>query len=179
MNFLRKYIAKDKSTAINLGWIINPFDFSILRRYTPYIQSYSAGNPIPLMKNRQEILQRVPSEALIFKQKARTRNLGNLNVITFSNSENHPKLPSDEDFKKAETMIRELLKPSSTDLPHTVEMVGQLKCRSTKEAFFLRPQQNLFPLPQRTLPILLEPNLLLQTRSKIAPNGCLLRNKGN
>ena len=30
MNFLQKYIAKDKSTAINLGQIINPFGFSIL-----------------------------------------------------------------------------------------------------------------------------------------------------
>ena len=95
---------------------------------------YNTGNPIPLTKNSQEILQRVPSEALIFNQKARPRKLGNPNAIVFFDLENHPKLPSDEDFKKAETMIGESLKPSPTDLPHMVEMVGQIKCKSTKEA---------------------------------------------
>ena len=72
-------------------------------------------------------------EALIFKQKARARNLGNPNVIAFSDSENHLELPSYEDFKKVETMIGELLKPSSANLPHTVEMDGQLRCKLTKE----------------------------------------------
>ena len=109
MNFLQKYIAKDKSAAINLGRIINPFSFSILRRCTPHLQSYNTGNPIPLMKNSEEILQRVPSETLIFKHKARPRNLGNPNAIAFSDTENHPEVPLDEDFKKAETMIGELL----------------------------------------------------------------------
>ena len=85
------------------------------------------------MKNSQEILQRVPSEALIFKQKSRPRNLGSPNAIAFFDGENHPELPSDEDFKKAKNMIRELLKPSSANLPHTVEMVGQLRCRMAKD----------------------------------------------
>ena len=108
MKFLRKYIAKDKSTALNLGRIINPFGFSILRRCTPYLQSYSARNPIPLMKNSQEILHRVPSEVLIFKQKARPRNMGNPDTIAFSSTKNHLELPSNEDFKKAENMVREV-----------------------------------------------------------------------
>ena len=60
--------------------------------------------------------------------------MGNLNAIAFSDAENHLELPSDKDFKKVETMIRELLKPSSTDLPHIVEMAGQLSCRPTKDA---------------------------------------------
>ena len=87
-----------------------------------------------MINNNLEFIQRVPSKALIFKHKAQPRNLGNPNAIAFSDSENHLELPSDEDFKKVETVIWELLKPSSADFPHTVEMAGQLKCRSTKEA---------------------------------------------
>ena len=123
-SYLRRIITKDKSTAIHLGRVINPFGFSILRRCTPYLQSYSASNPIPMMKHCQEIMQRVPSESLIFTQKPRPGNLGNPKAMAFSNVANRPELPSDEDFKKAETMIGEFLKPSSAELPHTVEMAG-------------------------------------------------------
>ena len=70
-NYLQKFIAKDKSTAIHIGRVINPFGFSILRRCTLYLQAYSAGNLIHMMKNSQEILQMVHSETLIFKQKPR------------------------------------------------------------------------------------------------------------
>ena len=133
MNYLRRIIAKDKSIAIHLGRVINPFGFSILGKCAPYLQSYSAGNPISLMKNCQEILQRVPSEILIFEQKPRPRNLGNPKAIAFSNAENRPDLPSDEEFKKADTMIGEFLKPSSSELPHAVEMAGQLLVKSSKE----------------------------------------------
>ena len=85
------------------------------------------------MKNCQEILQRVPSEILIFEQKPRPRNLGNPKAIAFSNAENRPDLPSDEEFKKADTMIGEFLNPSSSELPHAVEMAGQLLVKSSKE----------------------------------------------
>ena len=131
--YLRRIITKDKSTAIHLGRVINPFGFSILRKCAPYLQSYSVGNPIPLMKNCQEILQRVPSEVLIFEQKPRPRNLGNPKAIAFASAENRPDLPSDEEFKKADTMIGEFLKPSSSELPHAVEMAGQLLVKSSKE----------------------------------------------
>ena len=60
VDYRQRLIAKDKSTAIHIGQIINPFGLSILRRYTLYLQAYSAGNPIPLMNYSQEILQRVP-----------------------------------------------------------------------------------------------------------------------
>ena len=66
MSYLRKIIAEDKGTAIHLGQVINPFGFFILRRCAPYLQSYSAGNLIPLMRNCQEIMQWVPSKSLIF-----------------------------------------------------------------------------------------------------------------
>ena len=65
------------------------------------------------MKNCQEILRRVPSESLIFAQKPQARNLGNPKAIAFAGAQNCPELPMDEDFKKAETMVGELLKPSS------------------------------------------------------------------
>ena len=132
-NYLRRIIAKDKSTAIHLGRVINPFGFSILRKCAPYLQSYSASNPIPLMKNCQEILQRVPSESLIFTQKPWARNLGNPKAIAFAGAENHPELPMDEDFKKAETMVGEFLKPFSVELPHAVEMAGQVLAKSSKD----------------------------------------------
>ena len=47
--------------------------------------------------------------------------------------ENHSELPSDEDFRKAETMIGKFLKPSSTDLPYAIEMAGQIICRLAKD----------------------------------------------
>ena len=68
-SYLRKFIAKDKSTTIHIERVINPFGPSILRRCTPYLQAYSAENPIPLMKNSEDILQWVPLEALIFTEK--------------------------------------------------------------------------------------------------------------
>ena len=85
------------------------------------------------MKNCQEILQRVPSEVQIFNQKPRPRNLGNPKAIAFASAENRPELPTDEDFKKAETMIGEFLKPFSAELPHIVEMAGQLLAKSSKD----------------------------------------------
>ena len=150
MNYLWKFIAKEKSIVIHLGRVINPFGFSILWRCAPYLQSYSVGNHIPLMRNCQEITKRVPSESLIFTQKPRPRNLGNLKAIAFSNVANHPELPSDKDFKKAETMIGEFLKPSSADLPHTVEMAGQVLARPAKDASSLVSNDPSHPL--RTQP---------------------------
>ena len=85
------------------------------------------------MKNCQEISQRVPSESLIFTQKPRPRNLGNPKAIAFASAENRPDLPTDEEFKKADTMIGELLKPFTAELPHAVEMAGQLLAKSSKE----------------------------------------------
>lgn len=79
-------------------------------------------------------MQRVPSESLIFTQKPRPRNLGNSKAIAFSNVANRSELPSDEDFKKAETMIGEFLKPSSADLPHTVEMARKFLARPLNDA---------------------------------------------
>ena len=46
---------------------------------------------------------------------------------------NRPELPLDEDFKKAENMIGEFLKTSSTNLPHIVEMAGQITSRPAKD----------------------------------------------
>ena len=46
--------------------------------------------------------------------------------------ENRLKLPSDEDFRKVETMISEFLKPYSIDLPHAIETVGQIISRPAK-----------------------------------------------
>lgn len=131
--YLRRIIAKDKSTAIHLGRVINPFGFSILKKCTPYLQSHSCGDPIPLMKNCQEIWQRVPSEAQIFAQKARPRNLGDPKAIAFANAENRPDLPSDEEFKKADTMIGEFLKPFSAELPHLVEVAGQVLAKPSRD----------------------------------------------
>ena len=79
-------------------------------------------------------MQRVPSESLIFTQKPRPRNLGNPKAIAFSNIANRLDLPSDEDFKKAETMIGEFLKPSLAELPHTVEMAEKMLARPPKDA---------------------------------------------
>ena len=95
MKYLQKYIAKDKSTALNLGRIMNRFGLSILRKCSPYLQSHSVGNPIPLMKNSQEILHRVPSEESIFQQKPAVRNLGNPQAVGFSSSEYRPELLSE------------------------------------------------------------------------------------
>ena len=78
-------------------------------------------------------MQRVPSEVQIFNQKPRPRNLGNPKAIAFANAENCPDLPSDEEFKTADNMIGEFLKPSLSELPHAVEMVGQLLVKSSKE----------------------------------------------
>ena len=86
------------------------------------------------MRNCQEIMQWVPSESLIVTQKSRPRNLGNPKAIAFSNVANRPELPSDEDFKKAETMIGEFLKPSLAELPHTVEMAEKMLARPPKDA---------------------------------------------
>ena len=85
------------------------------------------------MKNCQEIWQRVPSEAQIFTQKARPRNLGDPKAIAFANAENRPDLPTDEEFKKADTMIGEFLKPFSAELPHAVETAGQVLAKSSKD----------------------------------------------
>ena len=60
--------------------------------------------------------------------------MGNPNAIAFSGAEDHHELPSDEDFKKAKTMIGEFLKSSSADFPHVVEMTGQIISRPTKDA---------------------------------------------
>ena len=79
-------------------------------------------------------MQQVPSESLIFTQKPRAMNLGNPKAIAFTNAENHPELPSDEDFKKAETIIGEFLKPSLPELPHLVEMARQLLAKPSKDA---------------------------------------------
>ena len=95
MNLFRKFIAKDKNIAINLGQIINPFGFSVLQRCTTYLQLNNTGNPIHFIKNIQEIIQKVPSEVLIFKQKARPRNLGNPKAIAFFVAENHLELSPD------------------------------------------------------------------------------------
>ena len=70
---------------------------------------------------------------MIFKQKPQPRNLSNPKAIGLSVMENHLEPPSDEDFKKAETMIEEFLKPSSADLPHIVEMAGQITSRPAKD----------------------------------------------
>ena len=85
------------------------------------------------MKNCQEIWQRVPSEAQIFTQRARPRKLGDPKTIAFANVENRPDLPVDEDFKKADTMIGEFLKPFSAELLHAVEMAGQVLAKSSKD----------------------------------------------
>ena len=85
------------------------------------------------MRNFQEITQWVLSESMIFMQKPRPRNLGNPKATTFSNVVNHPEIPSNEDFKKAETMIGEFLKPSSANLPHVVDMVGKILARPVKD----------------------------------------------
>ena len=112
---------------------MNRFGLSILRRCSPYLQSHSAGNPIPLMKNSQEILHRVPSEELIFQQKPAARNLGNPQAVGFSTSEYCTELPSEDDFRKAATLIGELLKPSSAELPQSIEMTGEIKSKTMKE----------------------------------------------
>ena len=138
MKYLRKYIAKDKSSALNLGRIINHFGLSILRKCSPYLQSHSAGNPISLMKNIQEILHRVPSKELIFKQKPAARNLDNPQAIRFSTSEYRPELPSEEDFRKAATLIGELLKPLSAELPQSIETAGELMSKTMKEMVSLK-----------------------------------------
>ena len=78
-------------------------------------------------------MQRVPLESLIFNQKPRARNLGNPKAIAFASAENRLELPTDEDFKKAETMIGEFLKPFSAELPHTVEMAEQVLAKSLKD----------------------------------------------
>ena len=85
------------------------------------------------MKNCQEIWQRVPLEAQIFTQKTRPRNLGDPKAIAFAKAENRPDLPTDEEFKKADTMIGEFLKPFSAELPHAVEMAGQVLAKSLKD----------------------------------------------
>ena len=85
------------------------------------------------MKNCQEIWQRVPSEAQIFTQRARPRNLGDPKAIAFANVENRPELPVDEDFKKTETMIGEFLKPFSAKLPREVEVAGHVLAKSPKD----------------------------------------------
>ena len=100
MSYLRRIIAKDKSTAIHLGRVINPFGFSVLQRCAPYLQSYSTSNPIPLMRNCQEIMQRVPSESLIFTQKPRPRNLGNPKAIAFSNVANRQSFIRTKNLKR-------------------------------------------------------------------------------
>ena len=84
------------------------------------------------MKNSEDILRWVPSEALIFTQKPWPRNLGNPKAIGFVNMENRLELPSNEDFGKAETMIGEFLKPTSTDLPCTIEIVAKIISSSAK-----------------------------------------------
>ena len=70
---------------------------------------------------------------LILKQKPRPRNLGNPKAIGFSTSEYRLELPSEEDFRKATTLIGELLKPLSAELPQTIEMAAQLKSKTTNE----------------------------------------------
>ena len=85
------------------------------------------------MKNRKDILRWVPSEVMIFKQKSRQRNLSSPSVTGFSGMENRQELPTDEDFKKVIRMIGEFLEFSSVDLPHVVEIGGQIVCSSGKD----------------------------------------------
>ena len=137
-DYVRKYIAKEKSTAIHIGRVINPFGFSILRRCTLYLQAYSAGNPIPLMRNSQEILQRVPLEVLTFQQKPRARNFSNPKAIGFSIMGNRLDHPSNEDFSKANSIIGKFLTLSSFELPLSIEMVGNVISSLTKDSSYAK-----------------------------------------
>ena len=47
--------------------------------------------------------------------------------------QNHLELSTDEDFEKAIGMIGEFLEFSSADLPHFVEIGGQIVCSSGKD----------------------------------------------
>ena len=78
--------------------------------------------------------------------------MGNPKAIAFSNVANRQELPSDEDFKKVETMIGEFLKLSSTDLPHTVKMAGQLLARPLKDASSPVSKDPSRPLATQPLP---------------------------
>ena len=107
---------------------------------------------------------------MIFKQKTRPRNLGNPKAIAFLGVKDCPALPSDEDFKKVETMIGELLKPFSADLPHTVEIAGQILSNPVKGASpsapkdFSHPSGTQLPPPDPT---------------KARTNRVLSQNRGN
>ena len=59
--------------------------------------------------------------------------MGNPQAVGLSTSEYCPELPSEEDFRKATTLIGELLKALSAELPQTIEMAAQLKSKTTKE----------------------------------------------
>ena len=59
--------------------------------------------------------------------------MSNPEAVGLSTSEYCPELPSEEDFRKAATLIGELLKPSSAELPQTIEMSGQLKSKTATE----------------------------------------------
>ena len=86
------------------------FTLFILRHCSPYLQTHSVGNPIPLIGNLPKHCL-VPLEAQIFYQKPRPINLGNPFAIAFANLENRPSLPSEDEFARAQSAIGEFLKP--------------------------------------------------------------------
>ena len=59
--------------------------------------------------------------------------MGNPQAVGFSSSEYRPELPSEEDFRKAASLIGELLKPSSAELPQSIQTAGELMSKTTKE----------------------------------------------
>ena len=97
--------------------MINPLSFSILRCCAPYLEMLNFGNPIPFMKNSQEILTRVPSKTLIFEQIPRRRNLGDPKTKFYVTLDNSPNLPEDDEFNKADSIIGVLHQVSTTKPP--------------------------------------------------------------
>ena len=111
-----------------------------------YCQSHPSDEKLP--RDHAAGSVRIPD----LYAKLRPRNLGNSKAIAFSNVANRLELPSDEDFKKAETMIREFLKPSSADLPHTVDMARQILARPAKDASSSVPNDLSRPLGTKLPP---------------------------
>lgn len=115
--------------------MINLFGFSVLQRCALYLQAYSTGNPIPLMRNSQEILNKVPSEVMIFQQKPRPRGLTNPKDIIFSLQKDRLNIPLEDEFTKEESMIGEFLKFSSSKLPPTIEATWIIASSSVEDIF--------------------------------------------
>ena len=86
----------------------------------------------------------VLSEAKIFEQKPHPRNLGNPSTIAFSNLENCPTLPSNDEFAKAESVIGEFIQTSSTDPPFTIDVERNTLTVTPKD--FSLPSSTIEPL---------------------------------